>query len=69
LVVVLLLKSHSCTGDGWLRFNGLNFLRDRTLKPVQLTYRRDHQRQYRNALEILDADRAQLLAAEILKGS
>jgi hypothetical protein len=51
--------------DGWLRLNGLNYLRDGMLKPAQLTYHRDHHRHYLDAVQVLDTDLAQSLAAEI----
>ena len=51
---------------GWLRFNGLNLLRDGTLRSSQLTPWRSGKRWFRNAIEILASDRAKLLAAEIL---
>jgi hypothetical protein len=52
--------------DGWLRFNGVNFLRDGTLKPAQLTPWRNGKRMFRDAVEIPDADLRELLTEEIL---
>jgi hypothetical protein len=53
--------------DGSLRFNGLNFLRDGSLRPAQLTQMlREGKRRYRDAVTILDPDLEKLLAAEIL---
>jgi hypothetical protein len=52
--------------DGWLRFNGINFLRDGTLKPAQLTPVRDGRRMFRDTVQVLDADLAALLADDIL---
>jgi hypothetical protein len=52
--------------DGWLRFNGLNLLRDGTLKSAQLTHYVGNQRVYHDAVEIPDDDLRALLAADIL---
>ena len=56
--------------DGWLRFNGLNFHRDGQLRPAQLTRWRQgnpgNHKIYRDAVQILDADLANLLAADIV---
>jgi hypothetical protein len=52
--------------DAWLRFNGLNFLRDGTLRPAQLTPWRDGKRLFYDAVQILDADLSKLVAADIL---
>jgi hypothetical protein len=53
--------------DGWLRFNGLNFIRDGTLRSAQLTpWRRDGQRRFFDAVQILDAEPRALLMDEIL---
>jgi len=52
--------------DGWLRFNGLNLLRDGTLRPAQLTPWRNGRRLFRDAVQILDTDLAELVAADIL---
>ena len=52
--------------DGWLRFNGLNFLRDGTLRAAQLTPPRDGKGLFRGAVQILDADLSKLLAADIV---
>jgi hypothetical protein len=52
--------------DGWIRFNGLNLLRDGTLGPAQLSAWRDGQRLFRDAVQILDADLSRLVGDEIL---
>jgi hypothetical protein len=52
--------------DSWVRYNGLNLLRDGTLRPAQLTPFRNGQRLFRDAVQILDTDLAQLVAADIL---
>ena len=52
--------------DGWLRFNGLNFLRAGGLGPARLRAWGDGKRLYRDAVEILDADLAKQLTADIL---
>lgn len=51
---------------GWLRINGLNLHRDGSLRPAQLSWMRDGQREYRDAVLILDTDLAQQLTADIL---
>jgi hypothetical protein len=54
--------------DGWLRFNGLNFMSDGTLNPAQLTpQRKPGKRIYIDAVQVIDPDLAQLVAADILK--
>ena len=52
--------------DSWLRFNGLNLFRDGSLDSAQLTRIFPNGRSYRPAVEILDADLRELLAADIL---
>jgi hypothetical protein len=52
--------------DGWLRFNGLNYHRDGTLRSAQLTPWRHGKRLYFDAVEILDADLGTLLTTDIL---
>jgi hypothetical protein len=54
------------TVDDWLRFNGLNFHRDGTLHPAQLTGWCGKKRLYRDAVQVLDADLSKLLAVDIL---
>jgi hypothetical protein len=56
--------------DGWLRLNGLNLLRDGTLKPAQLSPWQpgnSHKRLYWDAVQILDGVLAKRLAADILR--
>jgi hypothetical protein len=53
--------------DHWLRFAGLHYRRDGTLRSAQLTpLGRDGRRQFFNAVEIIDADLRELLTQEIL---
>jgi hypothetical protein len=56
--------------DNWIRFNGLNFHRDGTLRSAQLTPSRQgnpgNHRVYRDAVKILDEDLAKVIAAEIV---
>jgi len=52
--------------DGWLRIIGLNYLRNGTLKPAQMTpwYRKP--KQFFDAIQIPDPDLRQLITEEIL---
>jgi hypothetical protein len=52
--------------DGWLRFNGLNLLREGTLRSAQLTPWRNGRRMFRDAVQVVDADLDKLLSADIL---
>src|SRR4051812_25923860 len=52
--------------DGWLRLNGIHFQRDGALQSAQLTPLRDGRRVFLPAVEILDAERREMLTAEIL---
>jgi hypothetical protein len=52
--------------DGWLRINGLHLQRDNTIKSAQLTPLRDGRRVFLPAIEIVDAERRELLTGEIL---
>ena len=52
--------------DGWLRINGLNFLRDGSLKSPQLRYDRNGQRNWLSAVVVIDDDLRELLAGDIL---
>ena len=51
---------------GWLRLNGVHFLRDGTLKSAQLTPMRNGRRVFLPAVEVVDGDLRELLTAEIL---
>src|SRR5262249_13348406 len=53
--------------DHWLRFTGLHYRRDGTLRSAQLTpLGRNGKRQFLNAVEIVDADLRELLPQETL---
>jgi len=52
--------------NGWLRLNGIHYLRDGTLKSAQLTPMRNKRRVFLPAVEVVDADLRELLTAEIL---
>jgi hypothetical protein len=52
--------------DGWLRFIGLNWLRDGSLQPAQLSYFRDGKKRYLDAVEIADPDLRALISDDIL---
>ena len=52
--------------NGWLRFNGIHFQRDGTLRSAQLTPMRNGRRVFLPAVEVLDADLRELLTADIL---
>ena len=52
--------------NGWLRLNGLNLLRNHTLKSSQLTAFRNGKREYLSAVVVVDPDLRTLLETEIL---
>ena len=52
--------------NGWLRFKGIHYLRDGTLRSAQLTPIRNGRRVFLPAVEVLDADLCELLTADIL---
>jgi hypothetical protein len=52
--------------NGWLRFNGIHFQRDGTLRSAQLTPMRNGRRVFLPAVEVFDADLRELLTADIL---
>jgi len=51
--------------NGWLRLNGVHLQRDGTLKSAQLTPMRNGRRLFLPAVEVVDPDLRELLAAEI----
>jgi hypothetical protein len=52
--------------DDWLRVNGLNFTRNGTVRPAQLTWKRAGKGMFRDTVQVPDADLAKLLAGDIL---
>jgi hypothetical protein len=52
--------------DGWIRVNGLNWMRDGTIRSAQLTPWGNGKRLFRDAVQILNDDLSKLLAADIL---
>jgi hypothetical protein len=52
--------------NGWLRFNGIHYQRDGTLRSAQLTPVRHGRRIFVPAVEVSDADLRELLAVDIL---
>ncbi|MGA7239442.1 MAG: hypothetical protein WBY44_27420 [Bryobacteraceae bacterium] len=63
---VLVMAFADIVFDGWLRINGVNFLRDGSLKSPQLRYDRNGQRNWLSALAVPDPDLRELLAGDIL---